>query len=132
MPCSGYVHPRRACTVLGDPVPCVHPSPQLSFPQPPRLGGGKYQQPLPTLVHACDVLLSLLGTSSSMAPAAACMHSVAVGGGLEQGVSKVWSYGRSKVCGWGWRGETCGRRLVAQLLTEQSGAGPHTHADHMY
>lgn len=83
MPCSGYVHPRGACTLLGDLVPCVHPSPQLSFPQPPHLGGGKCQQPFPRLVHACDVLLSLLGASSSVALAAACMRSVAVGGGLE-------------------------------------------------
>lgn len=46
------------------------------------------------------------------------MHSVAIGGGREQGVPKLRSYGRSKARGWGWRGETRGRRLVAQLLTE--------------
>jgi len=70
--------------LLGDPVPCVHPSPQLSFPQPPGLRGRKCQQPLPKLVYACDVLLSLLGISSCMAPAATRTHSVAVRGGLEQ------------------------------------------------
>lgn len=31
----------------------------------------------------------------------------------------VQSCGRSKVWGWGWRGEICGRRLVAQLLVER-------------
>lgn len=122
LPCAvqGTSIPGEPALGHGDPVPCVHPSPQLSFPQPPHFTGRNCQQPVPRLVRACDVLLSLLGTSSSMAPAATCMYSVPVGGGLEQGVSKIRSYGRSKVCGWEWRGEMCGRRLVAQLVAERS------------
>lgn len=53
----------RLCMLLGELAPCVHPS-----PQPPCHGGGECQQPRPQRVHACDVLLSLLGASSSMTP----------------------------------------------------------------